>query len=473
MSVKIRKAIKIRQEVNASVWYVLSNTLTRGASLLATPVFTRLLSPEEYSAYPLFVSYMGIFTVLATFEIPGAITYSGLSHFGDEESGGFMLSAFLCELMLSSAFLSLYLITRGSVNRVTGMSTALTLILIFQVFLNSAESLYFSKKRFFGAYKWVTLMNCVSGVLGPVLSIMLILAGLTGGARIISQLSISVALGAFIIYRLITEGGGGVHRKYFRYIFKLAVPILPHYLASSVTLGIDRIMISSLLGAGALGMYSVAHSVGLSVSLIGSGMQMALAPYIAKKTSKEGNRGAREALLASQTLLAILTAIFLCFAPELFRIFASEIYQGALVAVYPVAIGCLFNYSSALCVSASVKLGRVGGVTAITVESMLLSLGLNYVMINSFGYTGAALASLAVSVIRFFMNLALLCKGEQKESVNAKYYLQNTAFILVFGILLFTVRSASVSRILLFLALILILISTLKKYRGVILRAAD
>ena len=462
------RGVKIREEVNASVWYVLSNTLSRGVSLIATPIFTRLLTPKEYSVYPLYVSYMGIFTVLATFEIPGAITYSGLSRFGKDDTEGFMLSAFLCELMLSAAVLLLYLITRGLVNGLTGMSTALTVILIFQIFLSSAESLYFSERRFFGFYKRTTLINSISGVLGPTLSIVLILSGFTGGARIISQLSISVVLGAHIIRKLITDGIGKTKLRHFKYIFKLAVPMLPHYLASSVTAGIDRITVSALLGAEALGRYSVAHSVGLSISLIGSGMQMALAPYIAKKT-KKGSRGATDVLLASQTVLAILTSIFLCFAPELFRIFASSEYSGALVCVYPIAISCLFNYSSALCVSASVRLGKVKGVTAITASSTLLLVGLCYAMVNSFGYTGAALTTLIVSIVRFFLNFALLHKGEVKENSNVKYYLLNAVFVLSFGALAFSLKSVSVSRITLFLALILIFISVLKKYKNTIL----
>ena len=82
MSAITRNRAIIHPEINASFWYAASNALARGCTLIATPVFTRLLSPEEYAIYPLYVSYMGIFTVLATFEIPGVITYGGLSKFG-------------------------------------------------------------------------------------------------------------------------------------------------------------------------------------------------------------------------------------------------------------------------------------------------------------------------------------------------------------------------------------------------------
>ncbi len=455
----------MRAEIKASVWYILSSTLSRGVTLLATPIFTRLLTPEQYATYPLYVSYMGIFTVLATFEIPGSITYSGLSRFGEEGTRGFMLSALLAEILLSLAFLSLYLPLRNAINSITGMGTTLTLILILQVFLNSAESLYFSKKRFFGAYRWVTLVNSAVGILTPLLSILLIKSGLTGGARIISQLAVSTLLVSYAIYKTVSEGRGLIRGKYFRYIFGLAVPMLPHYLALSVTTGIDKIMISSLLGADALGKYSAAFSVGFIISIVGSGIQMALSPWIIKRTVKGSTEGVREALLASQSLLSVITMLFLCVAPEIFRIFTGAAYQEALGVIYPVAISSLFSFSSTLCVSASVKLGKARGVTAVTLQTMLLSVGLNYLLISRVGYIGGAIAALLASVARFFLNFSLLCKEESRESLKVKSYLQNLCFVAVFGIVLYALKSVSVSRIMMFLALSLILLSLLTKYK--------
>ncbi len=464
----IKGRFLIQPEIKASAWYVISNTLSRAATLLATPIFTRLLTPEQYGLYPLYVSYMGIFTVLATLELPGTITYSGLSVFGENRGSGFMLSALLCEAFLSVTLLSVYLPIRRYVNTITGMSTALTLILILQVFLNSLEGLYFSKKRFCGSYKWVTTVNCITGFLTPLMSIVLIKAGLTGGARIISQLAVSIALALYFAYRIVSEGRGLIRYKHFRYLFSLAIPMLPHYLSLSVSAGIDKIMISSILGASALGKYSAAFSVAFTVSLIGSGIQMALAPWIAKRVSKDGTESIREVLLASQTILAVITMLFLCIAPEIFGILTGEAYKEALGVIYPLGVGCLFSFSSSLCVSASVKLGRATGVTVATVQSMLYTVLLNYILISAVGYMGAAIASLLGALIRFLLNFRLLCRGEAKSTLNVKYYLRNLAFVTVFGIGLFAMRTVAVSRILIFVALLLILLSTLKKHKGLI-----
>lgn len=468
-----RKNFIIRPEINASLWYAVSSAVSRAFAVLATPVFTRLLSPEEYATYPLYVSYMGIFTVLATFEIPGAITYGGLAKFKNDGADGFLLSAFISEALLSLSFLILYLFSRGAVNSFTGMGTALSLVLILQVFLNSAEGLYLSKKRFLNSYKWVTLVNTVTGVLTPLLSITLIRLGLSRGARIISQLSVSIFLACYVLYKLVAGGRGRVRGEHFKYIFGLALPMLPHYLALSVTAGVDKIMIANLLGRAALGKYSVAFSLGFTVSILGNAMQMALSPWIAKRTRESDLCNLLFALGGAQTLLCVLTMMFLCLAPEFFKLLADASYHDAVSVMYPVAISTVFSFSSALCVGAATRLGKAGKITSITLLSAVLSVALSYILVNALGYIGGALSTLFVSVFRFLGNLALLCKKGDVDFENVKIYLRNILLVFAFGCLLFALKGVYVSRILIFSALIMVLLATLLKYKDILLGKRD
>ena len=469
MSSQTRKKLIVRPEINASVWYAVSNTASRAFSLLATPVFTRLLSPEEYATYPLYVSYMGIFTVLATFEIPGTITYGGLAKFKDEDAHGFLLSALISEIFLSFSFLILYLFTKNAVNAFTGMSTTLTLVLILQVFLNSAEGLFLSKKRFLNSYKWVTFVNTLTGVFTPLLSILLIKSGLSRGARIISQLVVSAVLVACVTYKVISDGRRLIRREHFKYIFSLAAPMLPHYLALSVTAGADKIIIANELGKASLGKYSVAFSLGFAVSILGSAMQMALAPWIAKRTKENNVRGVIFTIGASQKLLCVLTMMFLCLAPEFFYILADKSYHDAINVIYPVAISCIFSFSSALCVGAATRLGKAGKITLTTLLSAVLSVALSYILVRYLGYIGGAVSALFVSVFRFLGNLIIICEKKENNLKNINIYLQNSFFVFVFGGALFALRWVYVSRILLFSALIIILFATFRKYKDVLL----
>ena len=76
----------LRLPARASLWYVLSSAAARGVSMLGTPIFTRLLSPEEYGLYPLFNLWLGLFFAFATLELTGSALYRALQRFEGERA---------------------------------------------------------------------------------------------------------------------------------------------------------------------------------------------------------------------------------------------------------------------------------------------------------------------------------------------------------------------------------------------------
>ena len=69
----------------ASVWYTVCGVIERGVGFIFTPIFTRALTPEEYGLYPLYVSFMSLFTIVITLELSGNIIYRGLSKYRGRE----------------------------------------------------------------------------------------------------------------------------------------------------------------------------------------------------------------------------------------------------------------------------------------------------------------------------------------------------------------------------------------------------
>ena len=48
---------RLNAPARSSLLFTLTNLFSKGASLVFTPIFTRLLTPEEYGEYSLFSSY--------------------------------------------------------------------------------------------------------------------------------------------------------------------------------------------------------------------------------------------------------------------------------------------------------------------------------------------------------------------------------------------------------------------------------
>ena len=60
---------KTKTVLKAGIWYTLSSFLTKGIAFITTPIFTRLLSSEDYGEYTNFVAWAGIIVIVATMEM--------------------------------------------------------------------------------------------------------------------------------------------------------------------------------------------------------------------------------------------------------------------------------------------------------------------------------------------------------------------------------------------------------------------
>ena len=219
MRVRILKGTS--KDARASIWYTVSNLISRASGFIFTPIFTRILTPEEYGVYPMYLSVMGIFTVITTLELSGNTFYKGIDKFGED----FTSSVFGLECILFVfAFIS-YALLGKIVNSLTGLGFLLTTSLLIQVFFTAIEGLYFAKKRYNGDYMPVTCINSLTGVSTPITALVFIKLGGGGEARIVAPLIVSAVASLTIIPRLYRKGYF-VSFKKWKYALKLSIPML-------------------------------------------------------------------------------------------------------------------------------------------------------------------------------------------------------------------------------------------------------
>ena len=100
----------------------------------------------------------------------------------------------------------------------------------------------------------------------------------------------------------------------WKYLFKMALPMLPHYLALSIMAGGDKIAIAHIMGDGAIGKYSVAYSVGFIISLITSGISLAVSPWLIRHLGNRNNKEISSKLSSITRAVTLLTLLFLAAA---------------------------------------------------------------------------------------------------------------------------------------------------------------
>ena len=71
-------------QVKASLWFLICSFLQKGISTISTPIFTRLLSTEEYGQYSAFSSWLEILTIFVCLQLSAGVYQQALIKFDKE-----------------------------------------------------------------------------------------------------------------------------------------------------------------------------------------------------------------------------------------------------------------------------------------------------------------------------------------------------------------------------------------------------
>ena len=65
----------------ATIWYMICSVLQKGISVITTPIFTRLLTTEEYGLYSVYVSWESIFIIFVSLRLDYTVFNKGMSKY--------------------------------------------------------------------------------------------------------------------------------------------------------------------------------------------------------------------------------------------------------------------------------------------------------------------------------------------------------------------------------------------------------
>ena len=88
----------LRLPAKATIYYTLSAALAKAVGILTTPIFTRILSGEDYGKYTFYMSWLGLCTTVCTSVISQAVIYRGLEKFKSEKEK-FIFSSFVLGIL--------------------------------------------------------------------------------------------------------------------------------------------------------------------------------------------------------------------------------------------------------------------------------------------------------------------------------------------------------------------------------------
>lgn len=468
MNQYLHKYKNLPVQMKASLWFLICSFMQKGIAMITTPIFTRILTTAEYGEFSVFNSWMQIITPVVSLNLFSGVYAQGLVKF-EEDRNCFSSSLQGLMLTLVVAWTIVYLAATEFWNRLFALSTAEMLSMMLMIFASGAFSFWSMNQRVDFKYRQLVIFTIAASILQPTISIIFMLHSTNKVlARIIGSTVVQMVLYGWMYMDMMSKGRLFYSKQYWTYALHFNIPLLPHYLSMNILNSSDRIMIGSMVGKSEVGIYNLAYSISLIMTMFNTALLQTIEPWIYRKLKKKRAIDIAQVAYPCFFLIAGLNILLIMFAPEVISIFAPPPYQEAIWTVPSVALSVYFMFLYTFFATFEFYYEKTQYIAAATVGGALLNIILNYICIRKFGYIAAGYTTL-FSYMLFAMLHYYFMRKICKEILNdlCPYNMKIIAGISIGSILcgfgIMTTYHNTIIRYAVFVALVVVLFCTRKK----------
>ena len=375
-------------QVKAAFWFTMCSFFQKGISFITIPLFTRLMSLEQYGTYSLYLSWLQIFTVISSLYLYYGVTDNAMSKF-ENDRARFISSMQGLTVSITTGIVVIFFAFREKITALIGLAPVMILLIFLEIYVTPALAFWSAKQRFEYQYKKLVAITVIKSLLNPFLGLLAVyFAEDKALARTISTVAIEVLICGIIMVSQFLTGKAFIIRKYWKYGLMLALPMLPHYLSGIILNHGDRIMISKLCGKEEVAIYGVAYSIGMLVLIFIRAINSALTPWIYSKLKMTDIGSIKQRSRGVLLFIFCVALGLMLVSPEIVLIFGSSKYADSVYVIPPVAGSVFFIF-----------LYNFLSFPEFYFEKTSFIIVLNYIFIPLYGFIAAAYTTLICYVI--------------------------------------------------------------------------
>ncbi|MDH5404067.1 MAG: oligosaccharide flippase family protein, partial [Candidatus Heimdallarchaeota archaeon] len=322
--------------------YFLIQVATGGLSLIALPIYTSILTKEEYGYISLYTAFVSILIPIITIN-----THSSISRYYYEENADFDI--FLGNtIMLSSSiaffFSLIILIFYSSIAEFAEIPLSFPILIIINIVIHIIKSIYLQILIPLKESSKIAKLEVSSLYLRFIFSVILILS--IKEQKYFGYIYASIFVGSiysiYYVFQIVKLSQWKFNSDHLTYIFNYSVPLLFYSLGGAVLIQIDRIILNDLTNREAVAIYSAGYNIANIISFIISATYASSTPVLFKYLNS-GNYKATDKLIIQVFSVSLLFAfILISFSDLATSILLNEDYIEATPIIVFVVIGLVF-----------------------------------------------------------------------------------------------------------------------------------
>ncbi|GAA0856486.1 lipopolysaccharide biosynthesis protein [Aliiglaciecola litoralis] len=387
--------------------YLIANITHRAAGLLLLPIYTHVLSTQEYGLYAIVMAVTDLFTVIFGMGFSGAMSrfyFDSNNSIADQNKvvsttliGFFGIAALIiiCAYPMAMITVNIMFDSQQHLALFVFAIAGLVFTILFELLMGYAVI----RKR---AWKYFA-MALSKALLFIGLNLYFVVYLELGVPGIIYATIASLgSLGIVLLVLTLSRVGVTFSFPLFKQMVLFGLPLVPSAFANSALTTVERYYINLLVGPAAVGVYSLGHRLAsmLHMFIAAPFSQIFFVRRFETLSKGEDQSAFHRILLLFVALMMTCAVLLSLFGTEIIWLIAPEDYYDVVI-VLPL-LGLSFVLSS---LNLNIELGifynkKTWAIPIIGFVTLGVGIPANYVFISQFGIMGAGLALVAVNIVR-------------------------------------------------------------------------
>lgn len=405
--------------------YSMGNIALNFLSVVSAPLFVRMMSPAEYGSASVFITWVGIASAIVGLKIDGTL-YNAKSEFGEELLPAYCSSNLFLSIVFSLCLVVFAQFAPGNLLRVLGFDYGWVLVLAVVVSLCTAISnirlIYLTITRRAFANMLVSL--CLA--FGQVVLSLVLLGQISDGflARVFGYSLPLILLGFIVCISIYIHGRKLVSPRFWSFCLALSVPLIFNSIGYLIINQSDRLIINSMLGSAAAGIYSFAYSTSLPIGVISSSLNSAWTPEFFDYLDNDKES---ELVIRANRYFINFTFIGACLmlvSPEVLKILGTTEYYDGLTMVPAVVLAYYYQFLFTWPVNYETYFKQTKVIAISTIIAAIVNIFLTVLLVKAVGVIGAAFASLLSFALLFFIHHVFSIKTIDRYPFKLSWYMR-------------------------------------------------
>ena len=383
-----------------SAVYLFSNILNAAIPFALLPVMTRYLTPEEYGEVAMFQTLLGALMAFIGLSLHGAAGrkfYDG--NLGEKDLREFIGSCLQILAITTAITIAVLFILQNQFSQWLGLDQRWILLAAAVTTGNVISQIRLGQWQVRKKAKSYGALQVSKSLLNVVLSLALVVLFLQGSdGRIVAQ-GVAVVIFALLALWLLKRDNLLTfivwRPDYIKEALKFGVPLIPHVGGMFLLTTVDRFVINSELGLAQAGIYMVAVQFGMALSLVFDAINKAYVPWLFERLKRDSDSEKRQIVRYTYAWYVLILAgagLSFIVGPWLIVFVAGDQYSQAGDVIGWLVLGQVFNGMYLMVTNYIFYSKRTGLLSAASLFSGLVNLGLLAVLVKQLGVVGAAYA---------------------------------------------------------------------------------